>query len=509
MFLRLCCVRAHAGRRAANGQLVDQKGYEGRDLKRAGSLGLSSRSIRNTLPPLSLGLPERVSTHPVGVGWRREIASQLMLGQCPDAAFFEVVAEACLADPSSSREVEALVHRAPVIPHGVKLSLGSAEGIDPGHVDRIAGLCKRLRAPCFTEHVAFVRSGGTEIGHLTPLPRTREALRVVARNVEAARRRLPDIPLLLENVANTFFWPGDEMTEAEFYQEVVRLTGCDLLLDLSNLYANARNQGLDPQAVLAAFPLERVRMAHVAGGVVEDCFYLDTHAHAVPQAVFGLVTRLLHANPTVPLLLERDANFDGFDLASDMQTLAQLRAVDPPTEAPVVAKQVGQHELSAPLAELQHEVAQLLTAELTGAESKTAGSLAAAIGDEALARSRTILERKRVEDALPLLPRLSRAPAVQALAERVIRELPRMPARNAHRDALAIGRAASEQPALSLAAELDRLLLRARVHETTLAPRRGPFLGVLRQANSWYVVAKGFGASSTVHLWSRGREAVP
>ena len=478
-------------------------------MKRAGSLWRTSRNIRNTLPPLSLGLPERVSTHPVGVGWRREIASQLMLGQCPDAAFFEVVAEACLADPSSSCEVEALVHRAPVIPHGVKLSLGSAEGIDPGHVDRIAGLCKRLRAPCFTEHVAFVRSGGTEIGHLTPLPRTREALRVIARNVEAARRRLPDIPLLLENVANTFFWPGDEMTEAEFYQEVVRLTSCDLLLDLSNLYANARNQGLDPQAVLAAFPLERVRMAHVAGGVVEDGFYLDTHAHAVPQAVFGLVTRLLHANPTVPLLLERDGNFDSFDLASDMQTLARLRAVDPLAEAPALAKQDGPLELSAPLAELQQEVAQLLTTELTGAQSTgSEGSLAAAIGDEALARSRTILERKRVEDALPLLPRLSRAPNVQALAERVIRELPRMPARNAHRDALAIARAASEQPALFLAAELDRLLLRARLHETTLAPRRGPFLGVLRQANGWYIVAKAFGVAATVHLWSRGREAL-
>jgi uncharacterized protein (UPF0276 family) len=432
-----------------------------------------------------------------------------MLGQCPDAAFFEVVAEACLADPSSAREVEALVHCAPVIPHGVKLSLGSAEGIDPGHVDRIAGLCKRLRAPCFTEHVAFVRSGGTEIGHLTPLPRTREALRVIARNVEATRRRLPDIPLLLENVANTFFWPGDEMSEADFYQEVVRLTGCDLLLDLSNLYANARNQGLDPQAVLAAFPLERVRMAHVAGGVVEQGFYLDTHAHAVPQAVFGLVTRLLHANPTVPLLLERDANFDSFDLASDMQTLARLRAVEPPAATPILAKQVGPVELSAPLAELQQEVAQLLTTELTGLESTgTAGALAAAIGDEALVRSRTILERKRVEDALPLLPRLSRVPSVQALAERVIRELPRLPARNAHRDALAIARAASEQPALFLPAELDRLLLRARLHEATLAPRRGPFLGVLRQANGWYIVAKAFGVAATVHLWSRGREAL-
>jgi hypothetical protein len=96
---------------------------------------------------------------------------------------------------------------------------------------------------------------------------------------------------------------------------------------------------------------------------------------------------------------------------------------------------------------------------------------------------------------------------VQALAEGVLRGLPRLKARNAPRDALAIARAASEQPALFLAAELDRLLLRARVHEATLAPRRAPFFGLIRQPNGWHLVAKGFGTSARVHLWSRGREA--
>lgn len=446
----------------------------------------------------------------MGIGWRREIATDLMLGSTrdsfPDVAFFEVVAEAILADASSRREVVALAHRAPVIPHGVKLSLGSAEGIDTAHVDRVATLCRELRAPCFTEHVSFVRSNGTEIGHLTPLPRTREAVAVIVRNVAAARRRLPDIPLLLENVANPFFWPGDEMTEAEFYQEVVRQTGCDLLLDVSNLYANARNQGLDPQLVLSGFPLDRVGLAHVAGGVMEEGFYLDTHAHAVSPAIHALVTRLLHANPGVPMLLERDANFDAFDLATELRALAELRGA--PSEAHEAATGFvppARRPSTLPLAELQSELAELLTAPepRMGGMVEPASTLASEIGTQALHRTRTILERKRVEDALPLLPRLSRVATVTALAERVVRDLPRLPSRNAHRDAFAIAREALADPVLADAAALDALLLRARVHQSTLAPRRAPFVGLLRQGRTLHVVFKNFGTSSTVHLWSK------
>ncbi len=437
-----------------------------------------------------------------------------MLGRCPEVAFFEVVAEACLVDRTSRREVESLVHRAPVIPHGVKLSLGSAEGIDNAHLDRIATLCKQLRAPCFSEHVSFVRSGGTEIGHLTPLPRTRDALAVITRNVEAARRRLPDIPLLLENVANPFFWPGDEMTEAQFYQEVVRRTGCDLLLDVSNLYANARNQGLDPLQALAEFPLERVRLAHVAGGKLEGGFYFDTHAHAITPAIHELVTRLLQANPAVPLLLERDANFEGFDLAAEMRALANHGSSAPevarsvtPTATPTAALPPRIDSPSTGLANLQSELAQLLTSATTreeiGGMAAPQSQLASAIGKHSLQRTRTILERKRVEDALPLLPRLARVDTVQALAERVVRGLPRLPSRNAIRDAFEIARAATGDSALAPAADLDRLLLRARVHERSLLPRFGPFVGWLQHGATLYIVVKPVGASSTVHLWSK------
>jgi hypothetical protein len=156
----------------------------------------------------------------VGIGWRAEIAGPLMAA--PAAAdFLEVVAEPCFASRSARREVEALAEIWPVVPHGLKLSLGSADGIEPERAQRLGDLARSLRSPVISEHVAFVRAGGREIGHLTALPRTRAALRVVARNVAAARRLLPDVPLLLENAAWTVPWPDDEMGEGAFYTEIV------------------------------------------------------------------------------------------------------------------------------------------------------------------------------------------------------------------------------------------------------------------------------------------------
>lgn len=127
-------------------------------------------------------------------------------------------------------------------------------------------------------------------------------MRVVAANVGAARRELPDVPLLLENAAFTFEWPDGEMDEAAFYTEIAERTGCDLLLDLGNLHANAVNRGEDPRAVLRAYPLERVGMIHIAGGALEGGFYADTHAHAVPEAVFDLLAEALLRAGATPVL---------------------------------------------------------------------------------------------------------------------------------------------------------------------------------------------------------------
>jgi uncharacterized protein (UPF0276 family) len=144
----------------------------------------------------------------------------------------------------------------------VKLSLGSADGIDPARAHNLGRLAREVGALAVSEHVAMVRGGPLHIGHLTSLPRTREAVRVVARNVATLRRELPDVPLLLENIAWPFEWPDDEMEEGAFHESVARATGCPLLLDLGNLLANAYNARRDAKELLAAsswYPQRRAR----------------------------------------------------------------------------------------------------------------------------------------------------------------------------------------------------------------------------------------------------------
>jgi len=442
----------------------------------------------------------------VGVGFRPEIAHDLVAAP-HTVDFIEVVAETCFSQRSLREEAIAMSRLWPVVPHGVKLSLGSAEGIDVGRVERLAQLAKELRAPCISEHVSFSHAGGREIGHLTQLPRTREAIRVVKANVDRARRILPDIPLLLENVAWSFLWPNDEMDEPTFYNEIVEATGCPLLLDLGNLFANAKNEQRDPVDVLLKYPLGHVAMAHVAGGVWEDGFYFDTHAHPLSHDVIHLVKTLLSFAPEVPLLIERDANFPWDTMHSELATLREAHANAPRTSHRMRARESAAPErarISAShLQSAQSEVARLLVDPLSAVELANPNALGIAV--DAISRSRSILHRKRIDDALPLLPRLARlhGDVLRTIAERSISDSPRPATAAAPHDATRIAQSALCEPKFREAAACDLLVLRARYahHGAKLTPRFLPFIGSLPLGDGTRIrVTKGVGTSSNVHI---------
>jgi uncharacterized protein (UPF0276 family) len=262
----------------------------------------------------------------VGVGWRPELAGFLARRQ--GLGFVEVVAESLHADRPLPSGLEELRRRGvPVVPHGVRLSLGSATEPDPARVGHLAGLAERLEAPLVSEHVAFVRAGGVEAGHLLPVPRTREALDVLAGNVALAQTEL-GVPLALEHVAALLEWPAPELDEAAFLTELLDRTGALLLLDLANLYANARNHGGDPLAFLDALPLERIAYVHVAGGVEHDGLYHDTHAHPTPPAVLDLVAELCARRDPPGVMLERDDDYPPeAELAAELAAIAAATGV--------------------------------------------------------------------------------------------------------------------------------------------------------------------------------------
>lgn len=443
--------------------------------------------------PASFGAPLAAGAA-VGLGWRPEIAADLLAAP-QTIGLVEVVAETCFAQKAARREACALAEIWPVVPHGVKLSLGSADGIDLERARRLAALARELRAPAVSEHVSLTRAGGRDIGHLTALPFSRAAVRVMADNVDRARRLLPDVPFLLENIAWTVRWPEDEMDEGDFHAAVAEATGCDLLLDLGNLYANARNAGVAPEALLRRYPLERVAMVHIAGGAHDGGFYVDTHADPVPEPVFALLDLLMAATGPLPVILERDGRFPPFaDLQEEIgrarrsvEGAAALRIrpersarpATPPADPRLAARQAA------------------LAVELTG----DAAPAASAFDAQQIHRSRAILRHKRVDDALPLLAHTAACgDAARSLAFRALHGAPPAAAHAAVADARLIADTGTAEPAFAEPARRDRLLLRARFARDN-EPRLGPFVGSERLASGrrlWALKGPGRDAPVTI-----------
>jgi uncharacterized protein len=243
----------------------------------------------------------------LGIGWRFELAGPI--ARRADLGFVEILAEDFYVSgtiPSALKELHQT--GVMIVPHGVGLSLGGAEPIDPRRIEALAHLAQEVQAPLVSEHLAFVRAGGFETGHLLPLPRTRAMLEVLIENILITEAILP-VPLALENVSALFGWPGAEMDEADFLREVFARTEALLLLDIENVHANARNLGSDPVAFLEKLPLEKIAYVHVAGGVEKAGVYHDTHAHPLNEDVLALLEELC-ARVSVPgVMLERDDRF--------------------------------------------------------------------------------------------------------------------------------------------------------------------------------------------------------
>ncbi len=269
-----------------------------------------------------------------GVGWRPEIAA--VLDGTDGLGFCEVIAES-VRPQAVPEPLRALAARGPaVVAHGVRLSLGGTDPVEPARVSHLAACADALGSPLVSEHVSFVRAGGREAGHLLPLPRTREALDVLAANIARVGTEV-DVPLAVEPIAALFDWPEDEFTEAEFLTRLLDRTGALLLLDVANVHANARNRGQDPRVVLDALPLDRVAYCHVAGGAEHDGLYHDTHTDPVPSAVLDLLAHLVERCPggvAPPVMLERDGRYPpSAELRAELAAIADVAGHPRPSGA--------------------------------------------------------------------------------------------------------------------------------------------------------------------------------
>ncbi|MFB7246600.1 DUF692 domain-containing protein [Streptomyces populi] len=284
-----------------------------------------------------MGEPMRLGT---GIGWRPEIAEAVE--NMPGVDWVEAVAENVCPGHLPESLLRLRERGVTVVPHGVSLGLGGADRPDEARLTALAERAEALGSPLVTEHIAFVRAGGPltaspplEAGHLLPVPRTRDALRVLCENVRAAQAALP-VPLAVENIAALISWPGEEMTEGQFLYDLADRTGVRLLIDVANLHTNHVNRGEDPARALDELPVEAIAYVHVAGGFERDGVWHDSHAHPVARPVLDILADLASRVTPPGVLLERDENFPGpaeleRELAAIRETLEKAGRAAPAT----------------------------------------------------------------------------------------------------------------------------------------------------------------------------------
>jgi len=265
----------------------------------------------------------------VGLAWRDELAVDIHLHlQAIDC--LEILAD---REFRASRQriaaLRELARQVPLSLHSVGLGLASAEPVDEQRLGSLAELASRIEPDHWSEHLAFVRAGGFEIGHLAAAPYGPKTLDGALRNVERARHIVGCLPHL-ENIATSIHPPGSVWSEEQFIGRVLQGTRAPLLLDLHNLYANAWNFGRDPAELLRAMPLEQVHSVHLSGGcIVRDAIgverLVDDHVHDPPDAVYDLLQLLAENAPVgLTVILERDGHFP--DFSAVLRQLARTRA---------------------------------------------------------------------------------------------------------------------------------------------------------------------------------------
>lgn len=251
-----------------------------------------------------------------GVGLKPEHFRHILDAQ-PDIGFFEVHAENYMvAGGPFHHYLERIRADHALSIHGVGLSIGGEDPLDELHLDRLAALLARYQPESFSEHLAWSSHGGAFFNDLLPAPYHAGTLARVCAHIDRVQERLGR-RMLLENPATYVEFEASTMTETDFIAEVVRRTGCGLLLDVNNAYVSCTNHHRDARAYLRALPLAAVGEIHLAGHAREvDAagapLLIDSHGAPVAEAVWALYDFALSLVGPQPTLIERDNDLPAF-----------------------------------------------------------------------------------------------------------------------------------------------------------------------------------------------------
>jgi uncharacterized protein (UPF0276 family) len=261
----------------------------------------------------------------VGIGLRRDISEEILDSRLLTPDFLEFAPENWMGVGGNwNRTLKKAVSGYPVTCHGLSLSLGSPEELNWDFIRELKIFLDENRVEIFSEHLSYTKSQNAHLYDLLPIPFRRDAVDHVSDRIMQVQDFLKR-PLAIENVS--YYTPvAAEMTEAEFICEIVEKSGCNLLLDVNNVFVNAFNHQYDARDFIGQLPLDRVAYIHMAGHEqVEPDLIIDTHGQPIADPVYELFEWTIRRMDPVPVLLERDYNFEELDqLQAELMHLKKL-----------------------------------------------------------------------------------------------------------------------------------------------------------------------------------------
>lgn len=312
----------------------------------------------NTSHKTDAFFPNYVIPNKAGIGYRGEHQNDF-LTQKVDIPWLEIHSENYLIprnDYGGGPRLAALEQIRmdyPISCHGVGLSLGSAEGLSPAHLQNLKELYRWLQPSLISEHVSWSVTDGTYLNDLLPLPYTEEALTAICRNIDHAQTVFGQ-SISVENPSSYMSFQQSTMAECDFMAEILKRTGCGLLLDVNNVYVSSLNHGFNAYDYIDRLPLDKVAEIHVAGHSEqlftslnatsqEEKILIDTHSRPVCPDVWKLLSYTLSKTGAKPVLMEWDLDIPELEtlLAEARKAQSYLDALAPSASKEKVPYHVG------------------------------------------------------------------------------------------------------------------------------------------------------------------------
>ncbi|WP_227817644.1 MNIO family bufferin maturase [Nitrogeniibacter aestuarii] len=260
-----------------------------------------------------------------GLGLRVDHYTDFADGPPQPVDWLEVISENYLVPGGKPiHYLERIRERYPMVMHGVSLSIGSTDPLDAAYLDQLRQLAERIEPGWVSDHLCWTGVDHQNLHDLLPMPYTEAVLR----HLEPRIAQVQDVlgrPLVLENVSSYITYAADEMPEWDFIAELTRRTGCQLLLDVNNVFVSSVNHRFDARTFIDAIPPDRVVQIHLAGHEDHGDLLIDTHDHPVRPEVLDLYAYTLKRMGLVPTMIERDDHIP--PLSELMAELDTVRAV--------------------------------------------------------------------------------------------------------------------------------------------------------------------------------------